>query len=160
MKRQSGHTLVELLVAVAVLLLLAGIVIPSATMGDERKLDTLQLQIQDAMDHAKALSYHTGSIHGVRFDTTYQWFAVVNEVGIPIDDPLSHGDYVIRLNAPGQPSGVRIDGAAFPLRPLAVFNEKGVLEESGEVHISTANTVRWLSANTAISKLSEIPVVE
>lgn len=160
MRHHNGHTVIELLIVAAVLMILAGIVIPSATVGDDRKLDTLQLQIQDAMDHAKALSYHSGSVHGVRFDTSGQWFAVVNEVGIPIDDPLSHGDYVIRLNAPGQPVGVKLDLGVFGVRPIAVYNEKGVLEESGQVHISTAGTVRWLAANTATAKLAEIPVTD
>jgi type II secretory pathway pseudopilin PulG len=160
MRRERGHTLIELLIVAAVLMILAGIVIPSGTVSDDRKLDTLQLQIQDAMDHAQALAYHTGSVHGVRFSTTGQWFAVVNEVGIPIDDPLSHGDYVVKLNSPGQPGGIRLDYGIFGTRPIAVFNEKGVLEESGQVNIGTTKAVRWLFANTATAKLTEITVTE
>jgi type II secretory pathway pseudopilin PulG len=160
MRRQGGHTVIELLVVAAVLMFLAGIAIPSGTVSDDRKLDTFQLQIQDAMDHAKSLSYHSGSVHGVRFNAIGNWFAVVNEVGIPIDDPLSHGDYVIRLDGPGQPGGIKLDYAVFGSRPVAVFNEKGVLEEGGQVNISTKKSVRWLFANTATAKLAEIPVTE
>ncbi|MHC4844835.1 MAG: prepilin-type N-terminal cleavage/methylation domain-containing protein [Planctomycetota bacterium] len=159
-RHQAGHTVIELLVVVAVLMFLAGIVIPSGTVSDDRKLDTLQLQLQDAMDHAKSLAYHSGSVHGVRVDATGNWFAVVNEVGIPIDDPLSHGDYVIRLDSPGQPNGIKLDYANFGTRPVAVFNEKGVLEEGGQINISTKSSVRWLFANTATAKLAEIPVTD
>lgn len=156
MKRQDGHTLIELLIVAAVLMFLAGIVIPSASVGDDRKLDTLQLEMQDAMDHAKSVAYHTGSVTGVRFSNTGQWFAVVNEVGIPIDDPLSHGDYVIHLKQPDQPSGIHIDDAVFGVRPVAVFNEKGTLEEPGTVTISTPTAVRVLAANTATAQLTEV----
>jgi hypothetical protein len=155
---RSGHTIVELLVVVAILILLAGIVLPSSGVGDQRKLDTLQLEIQDALDHAQSLSYHTGSTHGVRFNSNSQWFGVVNELGLLIDDPLSHGDYIVRLKEPGQPKDVHIDYAMFGARPLAAFDAKGVLTTSGEIHLRAGETERWLTCNTATATLTEIPV--
>jgi hypothetical protein len=157
-RARSGHTVVELLVVVLVLALLAGIVLPSGSVGDDRKLDTLQLEIQDALDHAQSLSYHTGSAHGVRFSANSQWFGVVNEMGMLIDDPLSHGDYIVRLKEPGQPKNVSIDYAMFGARPLAAFDAKGVLTESGEVRLRAGDTERWLTCNTATATLTEIPV--
>ncbi len=159
MKRaRSGHTIIELLIVVLVLGLLAGIVLPSSSVGDDRKLDTLQLEIQDAIYHAQSLAYHKGAVYGVRFNVGSQWFAVVNEVGVPIDDPLSHGDYVVRLGTPGQPKGVAIDYATFGVRPLAPFDTKGVLTTAGEIHLRAGDTDRWLICNTATATLTEIPV--
>ena len=155
---RSGHTVLEILIVVAVLALLAGIVLPSGGVGDDRKLDTLQLEIQDAIDHAQSLAYHKGAAHGVRFNTSHQWFAVVNEVGIAIDDPLSHGDYAVILADPGQPKGVSIDYAMFGPRPLAAFDAKGVLVVPGEIHLRAGSTERWLTCNTATATLAEIPV--
>jgi type II secretory pathway pseudopilin PulG len=157
-RRASGHTLVEILVAVLILALLAGIVLPSGGVGDVRKLDTVQLEIQDAIDHAQSLSYQKGAPHGVRFNTNHGWFAVVNEVGVAVDDPLSHGDYVVRLKDPGQPTNVFIDHAMFAGRPLVCFDTKGVLVEPGTIRLRTGETERWLSCNTATAKLIEIPV--
>ena len=154
----AGHTIVELLIVIAVLMVLAAIVLPTATVGDERKLDTMQLEIQDAMDHAQSLAYHEGAAYGVRFNTSGQWFAVVNEVGVPIDDPLSHGDYLVRLKDPGQPTNTFIDFANFAGRPLASFDMKGVLSFPGEIHLHAGSTQRWLVANTATATLTEIPV--
>ena len=158
-RRNSGHTLLELLVVVIVLMVIGGIVIPSSSVGAERKLDTLQVAMQDAINHAQALSYHQGATFGVRFDVAGQFFAVVNENGTPVEDPFTHGDYVIRLNnpSPDMPSNVYIDYVDFAGRPLAAFSEKGVLLVGGELHIRAGNTPRWLVADTATNTLMEIP---
>jgi len=156
-RNQSGHTILELLVVVAVLIVLAAIVLPSATVGDDRKLDTLQLALQDAIDHSQALSYHEGAPYGVRFSTVGQWFAVVNEVGVPIDDRLSHGDYLIRLKSPDMPKNCSIEHAMFGARPLAVFDSKGILMHSGQIRLRSGDTQRWLICDTATNRLVEVP---
>ena len=155
-RHESGHTLLEMLVVVLILGILAGIAIPAASVGDDRKLDTLQLAIQDAIDHAQSLSFHQGVAYGVRFHVNGQWFAVVNENGVPVDDPLSHGDYLIRLTnpSPDLPSGCHLDYAMFGLRPLAAFDEKGVLIRGGEVRITAGKTQRILTCNTATATLA------
>ncbi len=159
MRHPRGFTLVELLVVVAVLVLLAGIVLPTATVGDDRRLDTAQLAIQDALDHARSRAYHEGVPYGVRFNTSGQWFAVVNEVGVPVDDPLSHSDYLVRMKDPGQPQGVTLTYAQFGIRPLAAFDEKGVLQQGGQIRLTCGSSERWLALNTASPALYEIPVV-
>ncbi len=156
----SGHTVVEMLIVMVVLMLLAGIVLPNASVGDDRKLDTLQLAMQDALDHAQSLAYHQGVPFGVRFSIEGQWFAAVDENGVPIDDPLSHGDYVIRLKSPDMPSDIHVDSADFGGRPLATFDAKGVLLTPGEVHIRAGNTERWLACDTATNKFTDITEYE
>ena len=156
--RESGHTIVELLVVVAVLVILAGIVLPSSSLGEDRKLDTLQLSIQDAIDHAQSLSYHEGVPYGVRFSVKGQWFGVANEVGVPVDDPLTHGDYVMRLKSPDMPSNCTLDYALFGVRPLIAFDSKGILVQPGEVHLRCGSTERWLSCDAATNKLTPIAI--
>ena len=153
-RRTSGHTVLELLVVVMLLALLAGIVIPSASVGDDRKLDTVQLAMQDAIDHAQSLAFHQGATYGVVFNVPGQWFAVVNENGVPIDDPLSHGDYIVRLGAPEMPTNIHLDYAMFGARPLAAFNVQGVLIYGGEVRITAGQTQRILTCNTATATLT------
>jgi hypothetical protein len=55
----------------------------------------------------------------------------------------------VRLDAPGQPSGVSVTHAEFGGRPIAAFNEKGILNDSGQVHLRVQSTERWLAMNTA-----------
>jgi type II secretory pathway pseudopilin PulG len=156
--RQSGHTVLELLVVAMVLMILAAIVLPSGSMGVDRKLDTVQLEIQDAIDHAQSLAYHRAEPFGVRFGDAGDWFAVVDRAGAAVNDPLSRRPYVVRLDAPGQPSGVRVTHAEFGGRPLAAFNEKGILNDSGQVHLRVQSTERWLAMNTASPVLAPIPI--
>lgn len=155
-RREQGHTLLEMLVVVLILGILAGIAIPAASVGDDRKLDTLQLAIQDAIDHAQSLSFHQGVAYGVRFNVNGQWFAVVNENGVPVDDPLSHGEYLIRLTnpSPDMPNGCHLDYAMFGTRPLAAFDEKGVLIRGGEVRLTAGKTQRILTCTTATATLA------
>ena len=162
--QRNGFTLLELVVVIAVLAILTAIVMPSAGMSEKRKMDTLQVEIQDAIDHAQSLAYHKGFPYGVKFHVNKGWFAVTNQIGTPVDDPLTHGDYLIRLKDPGQPKDIHLDHAAFTsiedgqTRPLIAFNEKGVMETPGEVRIRAGNSSRRLLINTATAKLFEVPM--
>ena len=158
--RAGGFTVVELMVVVFIMGILAAVAMPSNSVSVDRKLDTLQLQLQDAIDHAQSLAYHTGAKYAVKFDVAGQYFAVINEVGVPAQDPLSKGMYIIMLNRPDQPSGIRLEYCKYETRPLAPFNDKGVLEKSGEVRISANGTVRRLVMNTATATFEEQPIGE
>jgi prepilin-type N-terminal cleavage/methylation domain-containing protein len=155
---RSGFTLIELVVVVAILAVLAAIVTPSVSMSDKRKLDTVQVSLQDALDHAQALAYHKGEPYGVKFHVVKQWFAVVNDKATAVEDPLSHGPYIVYLNRPGMPGNVEIESAQFNGRLTAGFNEKGILQYGGEVFIRGGETTRRLLINSATAKLVEASI--
>ncbi len=157
-RTNRGFTLIELLIVSAVLMMLALIAMPAGGMNDHRKLDIIQLAVQDALDVAQRQSYKSGVPYGVRFGTNAGgWFAVVNEAGIPIEDPLSHGSYVVRLSDPGHPTNVTIEYAIFGLRPVAAYDEKGVLVQGGQIHLRAGDQVRWLQLTTASPELEVVP---
>jgi hypothetical protein len=158
MRSVRGHTVLELLVVVAVMMILAAIALPAMSPGTDRRLDTVQLAMQDALDHAQTLATNKAAPFGVRFDATNEWFAVVDELGEPVEDPLVKAPYIVRLMQPGEPPDVVIDSADFGGYPLAVFNDKGVLESSGEVRLRAGSTQRWLAVNTATAALTEVPL--
>jgi len=154
-----GFTIVELLVTVVVMSILAVVAIPSASVNNERRLDMLQLQLQDAIDHAWSLAYHGGEKMSVHVYVPGQWFAVVDELGVPQEDPLTHKIYAIRLNAPGQEQNVSIDYCKNPLdRSLVMFNNKGHLVYPVDIRISAGGEQRWLNVNTATGVLDEVPI--
>ena len=157
-RRNSGFTIIELVVVMAILGLLTAIVAPSGGMSDKRKLDTLQVELQDAVDFAQSLAYHKGEPHGVKFHMVKRWFAVVNSKGTPVEDPLTKGPYIVYLDHPGQPGDIELIAAAFNGRPTAAFNEKGVLAHSGEVRIRGGDSVRRLTMTSATAKLLEAPI--
>jgi prepilin-type N-terminal cleavage/methylation domain-containing protein len=159
-RSQDGVTLIELLAVVFVMGILAAIAVPSASTSYERKLDTLQMEVQDAIDHAQTLAYHTGVKHAVRLDVSAQWIAVVNAVGAPVDDPLTHTPYVVRFTpAPGQPTGATIDSALFGFnRPIILFNSKGNLEYEGTLRMSAGGYQRLLTLNSATAELAKTTI--
>ena len=158
MRTNLGHTLIELLVVIAILMVLAAIAMPSSSDTPDRKLDTAQLAMQDALDHAQALATTTAAVYGVRFDPDGEWFCVVDSSGVPLEDPLSHKPYLVELVNPGQPPNVLIDSVDFGGHLVAAFNEKGIMHSGGEVHLRCGTVQRWLETDTATASLSEIPV--
>lgn len=164
-RAQSGFTLMELVTAVFVMAVLAAVAMPSYTESTDRKLDMVQLQIQDALDHARSLAYHTGEVTGVKFGIDEvsdgsAWIAVVNALGVPHVDPLTKSFYIVRLDAPGQPSKVDIVDAAFgPAdRNLAGFTDKGVLYQPGTILIQADDEQRLFSVTTSTGRLQEVPI--
>jgi len=159
-RRLAGFTVAELMVVGAILGILALIGLPAASMSNDRKLDMLQLQVQDAITHAQTLSYHSGTKHAVKFDVDGQWYAVLDEVGTPVQDPLTKGLYIIFLDRPDQPANIRLEEVVFGQRPLAAFDDKGKLTKSGYVRITADGQARELFMNTATAKFSEVPISE
>ncbi|RKY21861.1 MAG: hypothetical protein DRQ55_02740 [Planctomycetota bacterium] len=156
--RQLGFTIIELLMVVALLGMFAVMAMPSGGMSTDRKIDMIQLQLQDAVDHAQSIAYHTGDKMAVRISTDGQWIAVVNEVGVPVVDPLTRAPYVVRFTPlPGQPDGVKMVQASFGFdRPMIGFDSRGGLQYPGTLTIQAGEDARVLSLDSATVTLTEV----
>jgi len=160
-RAQRGFTYAELMVSVAVMAFLAVIALPNVGPDHERRLDMLQLELQDAIDHAQTLAYHTGEKMSAYVNVQGQWLAVVDAQGVLQEDPLTHKIYAVRLSDPGQPEGVSIDYVANPLsRPLVMFDDRGVLVYPVDVVLSSGSVSRKLRINTATGVLTQEPISE
>ena len=67
MMRASGHTLVELLIAVAVLAVVAAAALPLAAPVNANKLDAAVQEVASALRYARGEALRTGQIYGVDF---------------------------------------------------------------------------------------------
>ena len=57
-----------------------------------------------------------------------------------------------------QAQGITIDAVDFNGHFVAVFNEKGVMQSGGEIHLHCSTSQRWLTIDTATAAFEEIPV--
>ena len=163
-RNERGFTILELVTVTFVLAILAAVAMPAASSDTDRRLNMLQLQLQDALEYAQSIAYHTGARTAVKFGTIENneepWVAVINELGVPQLDPLTKTYYVVRFDQGGQPVNVSIDAANFggAGRPIAGFDDRGVLTYPGTVQISADDEVRLFSVNTATARLEQIPI--
>ena len=65
---QDGHTLLEMIIVVALLAVIAAIAMPSATPAHHQKLDLAASEVADAFRFAREESRRTSVIHGVAAD--------------------------------------------------------------------------------------------
>lgn len=152
-----GFTLIELLTVVAVLTILLGLAGVPASGDGSATLDLAEVQLRDAFEYARTLSYSLGSPHGVVFDPLEHRFAVVGVDGVPVDNPLTHTDWIVEYGAPGQLQGLHIAFVNFGNTGHAgIFDGSGVPVEGGLVTLAKGATTRTFSLDPATGALSEL----
>ncbi len=137
----SGFTLIELLVVVVILSIVAGITSMAAAEGGEQHLDLAEVQLRDAMTRAEALARSSRSPHAVVFDVAGNRFAVVDEDGNAVVDPLTKRGYVVDFVRPGQPTLVRIAAVNFSdAGNAAIYDAQGVPLTNGAINLQAGNS--------------------
>jgi type II secretory pathway pseudopilin PulG len=149
-------TVVELLVVALVLAMLASVaIIPASADSADADLDLAELQVRDAFTTAQTRSYSLGEPHGVVFDPDTERFAVVAQDGMPVSDPLTHGDYEIDFRHIEQPRGVTILSASFgSTEQAAIMDGQGVPVAGGTVVLAKGEITRTLLLDPATGKLA------
>lgn len=153
-RSQRGVTLIELAVVVMILAIMAGIAGIPAGPDSASIVDMAEIQVQDAFAMAQTMSYSLGVPHGVVFDVASDRFAVVAQAGDAAQDPLTHGEYVIDFNEPGQTQGVNIQQAEFGATGAAgIFDAQGAPITGGLITLMKGDVVRSWTLDAATGKL-------
>jgi prepilin-type N-terminal cleavage/methylation domain-containing protein len=157
MRRRAGFTLIELLTVVAVLTILLGLAGIPASGDGSAALDLAEVQLRDAFEYARTLSYSLGSPHGVAFDPLEHRYAVVAADGQPVPNPLTHTDWVVAYGQPGQLQGLHIAFVNFGNTAYAgIFDGAGVPVEGGLITLAKGTTTRTFALDPATGALSEL----
>jgi type II secretion system protein H len=150
---RRGFTLIELLVVIVILSIVAGMAAMAPADRGAQDLDLAAIQVNDAMERARALSRSQRMAHGVVFDLANDRFAVVAEDGTAATDPLTKRAYEVDFDRPNQPH-VDITGASFGgAGAAALFDPQGVPLAGGTVTLTAGSHNRTLTLDPATGRL-------
>lgn len=160
--RQSGYTLVELIIVVTVLAIIAAIAVPSLAPAEHHKLASAASVVADAVRFAREEARHTGFVHGISTDLSNNSVRVfrLDEVPNPnlktfdVYQPISKQLYTVQLAAPPF-RGVVLNTVGGQM--VGTCNDPGniAFDSSGVVHCvePVATRIRDASIELALGEL-------
>ena len=136
--RAYGYTLIELLIAVALISVVAALAIPVVTAQNAQKLDLAAHEVAAALNFARNEALRTGKYYGVRISSADSHVRVfmLNRSPLPpaevynVRHPLDKTIYDIALSSAAFSSGVSVSQSAFlyslqPTSEAVTFNPDG-----------------------------------
>ena len=151
----AGHTLLELLVVLALIGILSGIAGVASGVSGAQHLDMAEVQIRDALEWARAQAHSNRAPVGVVFDPVEDRFALVDATGAELLDPLTHSGYEVSFHRPNQPRLVDMLSANFGAGGHAlIFDAQGVPMTGGTIRLQARGVSRVLTVDAATGALS------
>ena len=155
MRSRGGFTLIELLVVLAIMGIMALVALPSVGTGYATRLDTVELEVRDALSRASSLARSSRETFGVVFDTTTDRFAVVDRNGIAVTDPLTRSSYIVAFDRPDQPKGIDFTRVDFGSNGVAaIFDGQGLPVLGGTIQFRCKGLARTLTLDAATGKVA------
>jgi prepilin-type N-terminal cleavage/methylation domain-containing protein len=146
----AGFTLIELLMVIFLVALLAGVAAVSLGYGNEDHLAMADVQVRDAIAWAQTLARSNRMPVGVVFDPGGERFAVVDQNGAQVSDPLTRRGYEVAFPRPNQPRRVDLHAADFGSCGAAViFDAQGIPLTGGTVILQAGGRTRTLTVDGA-----------
>jgi hypothetical protein len=144
-----------MLMVIFLVALLAGVASVSVGDGVEHQLEMADVQVRDALAWAQTLARSSRTPVGVVFDPAGERFAVVDQDGAQLPDPLTRRGYEIAFLRPNQPRRVDLAGADFgACGQAAVFDAQGVPLTGGTVTLQAGGRTRVLTVDAATGFVS------
>jgi hypothetical protein len=117
-------------------------------------VDLAEVQIADALQMARTVSFSMGVPHGVVFDVEQERLAVVGPDGVAISDPLTHGPYELSFLREDNLPGLDLVAVDFGVTEgAAIFDGQGVPVQGGSITIRHQDQERILVLDAATGKL-------
>jgi len=155
MRSRSGFTLIELLVVIAIMAVMAMVALPSMGTGYSGRLDTVEMEVRDALSRAASLARSSRATYGVVFDVATDRFAVVDHDGAAVTDPLTRGKYIVSFDRPDQPRGIDFTNVDFGTNgAAAIFDGQGLPVLAGTIRFECKGNVRTLTLDAATGKVA------
>jgi prepilin-type N-terminal cleavage/methylation domain-containing protein len=153
-RSDAGFSLVELLLAVVLMATLASAAALASGENGEYRIGLMEVQLRDSVDYARYLARSTRTAHGVVFDVDAETFTLVDENGSPAVDPMTRGPYMVRLVAPNQPAGVRLDAVNFGAAGnCLLLDTDGYPLYGGTITLTCGSTSRTFTVNVVTGEL-------
>ena len=154
-RAEAGHTLLELLVVMAIIAILSGIAGVASGVSGAQHLDMAEVQIRDGLEWAQAQAHSNRRPVAVVFDPAQDRFALVDDTGAVLPDPLTHADYEVSFRRPNQPRLVHMLSVDFGAGGRAlIFDAQGVPMTGGTIQLQARGTTRVLTIDAATGALS------
>ena len=154
-RREAGHTLLEMLVVLAIIGILSGIAGVASGVSGAQHLDMAEVQIRDAVEWAQAQAHSNRRPVAVVFDTVLDRFALVDDTGAELPDPLTHASYEVSFRRPNQPRLVHMLSADFGAAGHAlIFDAQGSPMTGGTIRLQARGNSRVLTVDAATGALS------
>jgi len=165
--RRAAHTLIEVLVVVLVLMIIAGIVIPTLLSGQDSQVCAAARIVASDLETARSMAVTTLVPHSLVFNDTLTAYKVVAnyadegfDAAVAVDHPVKAGSaYMVLLAAQGGMTGVRVTSADFGGEAFVTFDSQGEPSSPGTVSLAAGVflmdvSVEALTGNIAVSDMT------
>ena len=166
---QQGHTLIEMVIVVAIIGLMAVLTVPSAAPAKQRKLDLAGSAVADAFRFAREEARRTGIMHGVAMDIPDESLRVFRldegpDPNLKVFDvyhPVTKHLYAIQISGPPY-SGVTLSGGGGQM--VGTCNDPGnyAFDSDGVVRCvePTATRIKNVEVELTVGQLTQSVVID
>jgi len=154
LRDRGGYTLLELLIALGILVAIAGLTLP-ALRGplDKSRLRHSACQVQSALAKTRALAIRAGEAHSFRYKIGGRNFRI--ETSAPADASTGTGDLLEAERFPGKPNHLPDAYIALSLEPVLRTVRTGQLPDGV---VFTVSATQYTTTDTAAA--SALPIEE